>query len=91
MLPWPPMADVLQRPGWNGSPIKAPGSLFTLTKHKDGAEHAAVCELWSHQLGWELRLLVGGELQRSQVCRTGQEWLDVKDAWHAAMVEKGWA
>jgi hypothetical protein len=34
--------------------------------------------------------MIGGDLQRSQVCRTGQEWLDVRDAWQAAMLEKGW-
>ena len=39
----------------------------------------------------ELRLIVGGELQRSQVCRSHQEWLYMKDAWQTSMIEKGWA
>jgi hypothetical protein len=34
------MTDVLQRPAWNGTPIKG-GDLFTLTKQKDGVEHIA--------------------------------------------------
>jgi hypothetical protein len=34
--------------------------------------------LYGHQLGYELTLIVVGELQRSQVCRLLQEWLDTK-------------
>jgi hypothetical protein len=49
-----------------------------------------VCELWSHEFGWELRLVVdGGELIRSQVCRSQDEVLDVTEQWKAAMVGKG--
>jgi hypothetical protein len=49
-----------------------------------------VCELWSHEFGWELRLVVdGGELTRSQVCRSQDEVLDVTEQWKAAMVGKG--
>jgi hypothetical protein len=51
----------------------------------------AVCELWSHQLGWELRLVIdGGELTRSQVCRSNDEILDMQEQWKAAMIGKGW-
>jgi len=84
------MSDVLQRPYWNGTPIKG-GDLFTLAKQKVGTDHTAVCELWSHQLGWDLRLVVGGELQRSQVCRTDPEWLETSETWKAAMRERGWS
>jgi hypothetical protein len=52
----------------------------------------AVCELWSHQLGWELRLVVdGGDFRRSEVCRSQDEVLDVTEQWKAAMVGRGWA
>ena len=34
--------------------------------------------------------IVGGELQRSQVYRSGQDWLDTRDEWRAAMLEKRW-
>jgi hypothetical protein len=84
------MTDVVQRPSWSGTAIKG-GDLFTLMKRKAGVSHTAVCELWSHQLGWELRLLVSGELQRSQVCRTADEWLEVRDLWRTAMLDKGWS
>ena len=35
-------------------------------------------------------MLVNGDLQRSQVCRSAEEWLDTADKWKAAMIEKGW-
>jgi len=48
--------------------------------------------LWSHQLGWELRLVVDGDdFRRSQVCRSQDEVLDVTEQWQAAMVGRGWA
>jgi hypothetical protein len=83
------MSDVLQRPYWNGSPVKA-GDLFTLTKRKGRERHTAVCELWSAQLGWEIKLFIDHEFQQSQICRSGEEWLETKEAWHSAMLEKGW-
>jgi hypothetical protein len=43
------------------------------------------------QFGWELRLMIdGGILQRSQVCRSNEEVLDIQELWKAAMVGKGW-
>jgi hypothetical protein len=44
----------------------------------------------SHQLGWELVLVVNGELQRSEVWRSQDAVLDVSDAWKVALMEKGW-
>ena len=84
------MSQTLQRPLWGGKPIKG-GDLWTLRKAKGDTERVAVCELWWHQLGWELRLLAAGELLRSQVCRAFNEWLGVADEWRAAMIEKGWS
>ena len=49
----------------------------------------ASCELWTHVLGWELRLVASGELLRSQVCRTQEEVFDTFEQWKAAMLEKG--
>lgn len=62
------------------------GETFRLTKGAKVAE----CELWSHQLGWELRLMAGGQFLQSQVCRTQDEVLDTSDAWKAGMAPKGW-
>jgi hypothetical protein len=35
-------------------------------------------------------LLLGGDLQRSQVCRDHNELLDTSEQWKAAILEKGW-
>jgi hypothetical protein len=83
------MSDVLQRPIWSGTAIKG-GDLWRLRKVKGDAEHVAVCELWSSCFGWEVRLLVNDDLQRSQVCRSAEEWLDTADQWRAGMAERGW-
>jgi hypothetical protein len=44
----------------------------------------------THQLGWELRLEINRDLQRSEVCRTRDAALDTSEQWQAAMIEKGW-
>jgi hypothetical protein len=82
-------ADILQRPSWTGVPIKY-GDVFTLRKRKGETDHLAVCDLWSSQLGSELRLLVNGDFQRSQVCRSGQEWIDTFEGWKAALIAADW-
>jgi hypothetical protein len=58
--------QVLQRPDWHGIPIQL-GDLFRLTKNRREAQAA----LFTHQLGWEVRLLVGSqpEVVQTQVCR----------------------
>ncbi len=56
------------------------GEGWRLHKQICGRARQAVCELWSHQLGWELRLVIdGGELTRSQVCRSNDEILDTQE------------
>ena len=60
-------------------------------KSKGDAEQPAVCELGSSLFGWEIRMLVNDGLQRSQVCRSAEEWLDTADQWKAAMIDKDWS
>jgi hypothetical protein len=51
----------------------------------------AVCEVWTHPFGWELRLQVDREgLLMSSVTRSGAEMLTRVEEWHCAMLEKGW-
>jgi hypothetical protein len=38
--------------------------------------------MWSHQLGWELRLMLNHALQQSRVCRAQDEVLDPLDWWN---------
>jgi len=53
--------------------------------------HTAECELYAHELGWELRLLINGELSRSQVCRSQDDLLDMQEEWKSALRQKGWS
>jgi hypothetical protein len=80
---------VLQRRDWNGEPVIV-GDAFRVHKARAGRQLEAVCHVVTHALGWELRLEVEGSLQRSQVCRTQDEVLDMSEAWKAAMLAKGW-
>jgi hypothetical protein len=66
------MIEVLQRGTWNGTPREI-GDLFRVTKNRRKARAV----IFSHQFGWEVRLLVGSqeELVSSQVCRTREEVL----------------
>jgi hypothetical protein len=60
---------------------------WTLTK----GTKTAVCEVWSHVLGFELRALVGAEMVQSQVCRSQDEMIRVQEEWRAAFEAKGWS
>ena len=73
-----------QREDWNGHPVEL-GDAWTLRK----GTKVARCRLVSHQLGWELRLLVG-ELLRSQVCRSSDEILTTPKSWKMAMMGNRW-
>lgn len=79
--------EVLQRFVWDRGPQEL-GDLFRLSKR--GREARAA--LWTHQLGWEVRLLLGrsGEVTRTQVCRSQDEVLDTGEQWKAAMIAEGW-
>jgi hypothetical protein len=59
---------------------------WTLTKGRKRSS----CEVWSHQFGFELRLLAGSELLQSQVCRTQEDLITYQEAWRAALEAKGW-
>jgi hypothetical protein len=59
---------------------------WTLTK---GRKKAA-CEIWLHEFGFELRLLIVGELVQSQVVCTQEDLLRVHESWRTALIEKGW-
>ena len=83
------MPATLQREHWNGQPTY-PGDLFRVSKMRDEKELAAVCKLWTHHLGWEVRLEINGDLQRSEVFRSQDDVLTAGETWKAAMIEKGW-
>jgi len=55
------------------------------------AAHVAKCKLWTHALGWEVRLEINRDLRRSEVLRSQDAVVMAGETWKAAMLEKGWA
>jgi hypothetical protein len=80
--------DVLQRAIWNGEP-KALDDFFRLKKDR----RVARATIFTHQFGWELRLLVGAQADPiwTKVCRSQEEVFSTGEEWKAALVTKGWS
>ncbi len=75
-----PVRDVFDGP-------KRIDGMWTLTKDR----RTAVCDVWSHVLGYELRLVISGDdLPRTQVCRSTEEIVTVQDTWRQALEAQGW-
>jgi hypothetical protein len=72
-------------PSWDGQ-ARAVSFVWRLTK---GARHAE-CRLWTHPVGAELRVDVGGELLRSEAGREPLALLDTAATWKAQFQKKGW-
>jgi hypothetical protein len=83
------MTATLRREQWTGPPTLL-GDLFRVAKTRGDKRLEASCRLWTHQLGWEVRLEINGDLQRSEVFRSQDEVLTAGETWKAAMLEKGW-
>ena len=74
-----------QRENWNGHPVEL-GDSWTLRK---GTKVARCALVGHHQLGWELRIMVG-ELLPSQKCRSSDEILTAQKPWRTAMMGNRW-
>ena len=62
-----------------------------MTKQKGERMFAAVCQVWSHQFGWELKLMIDGRgLHMSSVVRTALEMLSISEQWRAALRDEQW-
>ncbi len=83
------MSATLHREHWNGQPAPL-GELFILRKATDRKQLEAVCQLWTHALGWEVRLDADSELLQSEVCRSQDAVFTAGEAWKEAMRAKGW-
>ena len=83
------MTATLQREHWNGQPPYL-GDLFRVSKTRGEKTLTALCKLWTHALGWELRLEISGDLQRSEVFRSQDDVLTAGETWKAAMIDKAW-
>ena len=79
--------QVLQRPDWHGTPREL-GDLFVLHKNRREARAPLV----THELGWEVRLVIGAQLEVAQtrVCQSQEEVFSAGEEWKAAMMDRGW-
>lgn len=50
----------------------------------------ALCSLWNHPIGAEVRCDVDGDMRQTQAGRDLVALLDESDKWKAAFLEKGW-
>ena len=75
-----------QRDHFNGPELLSPG----WTRHKAGK--SAVCTVWSHQFGFELRLTIDeDDLPRTQTCPSAEDLVRVQEEWRTALETKGWS
>ena len=82
------MADsVLQRFAWNGEPREV---AIWWTLLRGIGPQRAVCRMFTHQFGHELRLEVKGNLLESNVCRTDDDVISQQQRWRRALQLKGW-
>ena len=76
---------VFPRTAWDGRPHEL-AEWFTLKK----GQRRAVCRMFTHVLGHELRLEVSRQLVSSKVCRSDEEILSCVERWRAELEAKGW-
>lgn len=84
-----PRMNLPERPDWHGTPVEL-AELFRLAH---GRNRRVRCLIFTHQAGFELRLMFGWKaelLLRFQVCGTNDETLAVSEQWKAALLKKGW-
>ena len=65
---------------------RAGREIWKLTK----GTRVAICTLWNHPIGAELRCDVDDEMQQTKASRTVGELLDVAHEWRKAFEAKGW-
>ena len=77
-------------PGRNWPAQRLPQG-FCLTKANGDHPMSAVCEVWSHPDGWELRMVIDGHgLLLATVEGSVPKMLARVEKWQAAMLAKGW-
>jgi hypothetical protein len=76
---------------WNGQPERLPHG-FRMTKPNGDHIRMAVCEVWTHPAGWELRFTTDRHgPQVTSVARTAREMLESLAQWKAVLSERGWS
>jgi hypothetical protein len=79
---------VVQRFAWDGQPLEV---AVWCTLRRGGGPQRAICRMFTHQFGHELRLEVKGQLVESRVCRTDDDVLNQQEGWRTALEAKGWS
>ena len=72
-------------PEWRGTPER----IFEFWKLTKDAS-VAVCTLWNHPIGAEIRCDVDDEMRQTKAARTVGELLDMSHEWRKAFEAKGW-
>lgn len=71
---------------WQTGQAKDLGEVWTLEKNG----HRARCVLQGHPIGTEARILVDGELLRTEAFRDSAGMINTTAAWRASYEAKGW-
>jgi hypothetical protein len=46
--------------------------------------------VWTHYVGWELRLCIDREPRRSRVCYHSEQLAETAEVWCASLAARGW-
>lgn len=60
------------------------------TLRREATKGEAVCRMFTHVFGHELRLEVRGEFVASELCRDDEAVLACQERWRAGLEAKGW-
>ena len=80
--------DAYQQEFWNG-PEQLPDG-FQAIMPRGPRTMTATCEVWTHPVGWELRLIIDGGTLMATVVASASEMRALVAAWRAAMQKHGW-
>jgi len=75
-----------QKAFWSG-PQERLATAWTLFHQHRTAE----CAMWSHPLGWELRLTVNGSMIQTQITHSYKQVVEAGTAWRRMFRDAGWA
>lgn len=77
--------QILPRSVWHGTPHEV-GQYFVLRKNRREAKVV----IFTHQVGWEVRLFVGAQPVHTETCRTQEEVCGTAERWRASLTDQGW-
>ena len=85
------MDETSEGAAWTGRPERLEDG-FVLTKVKGDGTASAVCTVFTHARGWELRLVIENHAwQATGVFRSTDEMRKTLEFWRASLLKRGWA